>query len=182
MGGEYLLREIQTIYNEVARIKGKTIFLCDATFGLNKKFTVELMKAIAPLGKKVVLETSLARLQDREVVTALALGGVIWIMVGVETLTSRLTKHGVADLDNGLRDVIDCAHDYGMIIQGNFICGLDSDGPESFDRIHECYEKSKLDTVIPHFTIASRWKAELSTTTGSTTINFMWSINPSAWR
>jgi radical SAM superfamily enzyme YgiQ (UPF0313 family) len=148
MEGEYFLREIETITNEVAQIQGKTMWFCDATFGLNKRFTMELMRAIASLGKTVAVETTLAMLQDREIIKALALGGVRWITAGVETLSSRLTKHGAGALDDGLRDTMDCAHDCGIIVQGNFICGLDSDGPDVFDRIYHFYEKSKLDAVM----------------------------------
>jgi radical SAM superfamily enzyme YgiQ (UPF0313 family) len=148
MEGEYFLREIDTIYNEVAQIQGKTMWICDATFGLNKRFTMELMRAIAPLRKTVVVETTLARLQEREIVKSLALGGVRWITAGIETLSSPLTKHGAGVLDDGLRDIVDCAHDCGIMVHGNFICGLDSDGPDAFDRIYHFYEKSKLDAVM----------------------------------
>jgi radical SAM superfamily enzyme YgiQ (UPF0313 family) len=146
--GRYLLREIEAIYNEVARIKGKTLWLCDATFGLNKRFTIDLMKAIAPLGKTAAVETPLAGLRDREVIKALAHGGVRWVAAGVETLSSRYAKHGAATPDDGLRDIIDCAHDCGIIMHGNFICGLDGDGPEVFDQVYRCYEESKLDAIM----------------------------------
>ena len=153
MKGEYVLREIDSIFNEAAQVLGKKMWLCDATFGLNKRFTTELMRALAPLKKKVAVETTLARLQDREIIKALALGGVKWITVGVETLSSRLAKHGSGILDDALRDVIHYAHDCGIIVQGNFICGLDSDGPEIFDQIYDCYQKSKIDAVMVNILI-----------------------------
>jgi radical SAM superfamily enzyme YgiQ (UPF0313 family) len=146
--GKYLLRNIDTIYNEMAHIKGKTVFLCDATFGLRKEFTMDLMKALAPLGKKILVETTLARLKDEELLSAMALGGIKWISVGIETLSERMNKHGGANLEDNLKKVIDSAHERGMLVQGNFICGLDSDGPESFDRIYEYYRASDLDLIL----------------------------------
>jgi len=146
--GQYILRDIQTIYNEAAHVPGKALFLCDATFGLNKRFTIELMKRLAPLKKKILVETTLARLRDDDMPEALARGGVKWIIVGIETLTLKLKKHGTGDLEEVLKRLIDRVHENNMLIQGNLICGLDCDGPDSFDRMHQFYENSNLDSVM----------------------------------
>jgi radical SAM superfamily enzyme YgiQ (UPF0313 family) len=146
--GKYILRNIDTIYNEMAHISGNTVFLCDATFGLKKDFTIDLMKALAPLEKKILVETTLARLKDEDLLDAMALGGIKWISVGIETLSVKLGKHGGANIEDNLKRVIAAAHERGMLVQGNFICGLDSDGPESFDRIYEYYRGSHLDLVL----------------------------------
>jgi radical SAM superfamily enzyme YgiQ (UPF0313 family) len=148
MQGKYLLRDIETIRNEVAHAAPRLVIFCDATFGLNKRFTIDLMHAIAPLEKKIAVEITLGRLRDPELLDALAIGGVKWLIVGVETLALRLRKHGTVDLDDGLRRVIDRAHERGMLMQGNFICGLDTDGPESFERIYRCYDRSTLDAIM----------------------------------
>ena len=70
-----------------------------------------LMKALAPLKKTMVVETSVARMQDSEFIQALAFGGVKWVTVGVETLSAKLKKHGAGDLTNNLKDIIQRAHD-----------------------------------------------------------------------
>src|SRR5262249_1613109 len=86
MQGRYLLRSIDTIYKELGLAPGRMVFLCDATFGLNKRFTLELMEAIAPLRKDILIETTLTRLADHQVLDALGRGGIKWISVGVESL------------------------------------------------------------------------------------------------
>jgi radical SAM superfamily enzyme YgiQ (UPF0313 family) len=148
MQGKYHLRDVETIRNEVAHAKPRLVVFCDATFGLNKRFTIELMHALAPLDKKIAVEITLGRLRDRELLDALALGGVKWLIVGIETLALKLRKHGTVDLEDGFRRVIDHAHERGMLIQGNFICGLDTDGPESFERIYRYYDRSTLDAIM----------------------------------
>ena len=90
--GEYVMRDVETIYNEVAQTKCRFMWLCDATFGLNKRHTQELMKSIAPLKKDICVETTIARLQDLEMIPDMAHGGVKWITLGVETPTARLKK------------------------------------------------------------------------------------------
>jgi radical SAM superfamily enzyme YgiQ (UPF0313 family) len=148
MPGRYVLRDIATIYNEVSRVRGKTLFLSDATFGLKKEFTISLMEKLAPLEKKILIETTPGRLNDRDILKAVALGGVKWIIIGIETLELKLKKHGSVDLSNGLPRLINRLHEYGILIQGNIICGMDCDGPESFQRISRFIEKTKLDAVM----------------------------------
>lgn len=146
--GNYLLRNISAIIDEATGVQGKTIFLSDATFGLSKPFTLELMQRLAPLGKKLLVETTLSRLTDPELIKALAQGGVKWIVVGIESLNLRLNKHGPRRVEEGLRKVIDQVHDKGMLVQGNLICGLDCDGPESFDQLHRFSRTSGLDSIM----------------------------------
>ena len=148
MQGKYILRDVETIHNEVAQAAPKMVIMCDATFGLNKKFTIELMHALAPLRKKIAVEITLGRLKDLELLDALAKGGVRWLVVGIETLDMKLRKHGSVDLDDGLRRVLDAAHERGMMMQGNFICGMDTDGPETFEQIYRYYERSTLDAIM----------------------------------
>jgi radical SAM superfamily enzyme YgiQ (UPF0313 family) len=148
MQGHYKLRDIDTIYNELSYAQRRVVFRCDATFGLNKKFTIDLMKRIARLRKKILVETTLARLRDRELLDALRDGGVRWVSVGIESLSLRLGKHGGTDLEQNLRRIIDDLHERGILVQGNFICGLDSDGTESFEQIYEFYRASDLDLVL----------------------------------
>lgn len=148
MQGRYLLRDIDTIYAEMAHSPGPIALICDATFGLKKQFTLDLMKRLAPLRKKIGVETTLARLQDVEVLEAMAAGGVTWLVVGIETVAAKLRKHGTSDLEASLRDMLARAHDLGMMVQGNFICGLDEDGPESFEQIYEFYDRSGLDGIM----------------------------------
>jgi len=146
--GEYVMRDVETIYNEVVQTRGRFMWLCDATFGLNKRHTKELMKAIAPLKKHICVETTIARLQDLEMIPDLAHGGVKWITLGVETPTAKLKKQGSGNMVDILRDINQCAHDHGIVVQGNFMCGLDTDGPGVFDQIFDCYQKSKIDSFM----------------------------------
>jgi radical SAM superfamily enzyme YgiQ (UPF0313 family) len=146
--GRYLLRDIDSVRAEVAHAPGRVVLFSDATFGLDKRWTIALMDAIAPFGKKIAIETTLGRLRDPQLLAALARGGVRWLVIGVETLAVRLRKHGARDAERGLADVVAHAHDLGMVVQGNFICGLDSDGPESFDDVYDQYDRSGLDAVM----------------------------------
>jgi radical SAM superfamily enzyme YgiQ (UPF0313 family) len=134
--GKYVTRDIDRIYNEIRSVKSPVAGICDATFGLDRGHAMALMKRIAPLKKQIWIETTLNRLRDGEFLDALALGGVTWIAAGIESLSVSMTKHGpggVESIGKILREV----SARGMLVQGNFICGMDGDGPDSFTRIHE---------------------------------------------
>ncbi len=149
MQGSYRLRPIQIVYNELAQVpRYRPVFLADATFGLNKRYTTALMKAIAPLKRRLLIESTLMRLQDPEILDALAAGGVKWITVGIESLNSSLNKLGTRSVRESVSNLLNRAHERGIVVEGNFICGLDSDGPEVFDQIFEFHQNSSLDLII----------------------------------
>ena len=146
--GDYAPRDIGTICAEMAGVRGGMVVFCDATFGMDRAHTIRLMERVAPLGKKIAVETTLSRINDPEVLDAMARGGVRWLIVGIESPGGVLHKHGGLDPERDLLDVVRQIHDRGMRIQGNFLCGLDDDGPDVFDGIYARAEGTDLDAVM----------------------------------
>jgi bacteriochlorophyll C12 methyltransferase len=153
MGGKYGTRDIDVIYKEMENVKGETVFILDATFGLDKKHTIETMEAVAPLRKKIILETSLRRMQDREILEAMARGGVVAASIGVESFATTLNKNGGGDIRKNLEKIVNNAHDVGIAVEGNIIVGLDNDTEKIFDEIFDFYKKSNIDLILPGFLI-----------------------------
>jgi len=156
----YIKRDPAVIYKNMAHMKNKAIVIPDASFGLNKNHVLEIMEAIAPLKKTLYITTTLARISDRELLKALAHGGVRAIAVGIETLNSKLKKHGNVSSQENLRKLIRDCHELGIFLQGNFILGLDTDGPEVFDEVFNFLRSSEMDIVsadvlvpYPHTTL-----------------------------
>jgi radical SAM superfamily enzyme YgiQ (UPF0313 family) len=107
------------------------------------------MEAVAPLKKKILLETSLRRMQDEELLKSLAHGGVIGISVGIESLSTKLKKHGGSDVKKTVEKLVNNAHNLGIAVEGNFILGLDNDTDAVFDEILDFYKSSGIDLIIP---------------------------------
>jgi len=149
MGGKYLTRDIDVIYKEMETAKGEYIFIPDATFGLNTKHTIETMEAIAPLKKKIMIETSMIRMKEPGLIKALAKGGVIGISVGVESLSTKMKKHGSGDTKDILEKIVNEAHEHGIAVEGNFIVGLDNDTETVFDEILDFFKNSNIDLIVP---------------------------------
>jgi radical SAM superfamily enzyme YgiQ (UPF0313 family) len=150
MPGKYILRDIQTIYKELSAMRGKVVVFCDATFGLNKQYAIDLMNAIAPLGKHLFVQTTLGILDDK-LIDAFKSGGVGWVSVGIESFAVPQKKHGRNACDknrDALNRIIDVVNKRGISVQANFICGMDSDTIDSFDRIYDFYRTSNCNEII----------------------------------
>ena len=145
MGGLYQKRDPEVVYEDMAHIRRKAIVVPDASFGLDKKHLLGVMEAIAPLGKNLYIETTLARLRDREVIKSMADGGVKGIAMGIETLSDKMNKHGSGFSLAELKRVVRECHEHGILVQGNFILGLDSDGTEIFEEAYRFCKESELD-------------------------------------
>ena len=147
--GHYKTRDIDTVYNEILHTDRKVVFITDASFGMDRKYAMALMEALAPLKKTMATEITLGRLQDEEMLDMMARGGIETLFVGVETLASPLRKHGAVkrNLSQTLNKAIQKAHDKGIKIVGSFIAGLDNDDHESFEGIYDFYKKSDMDLM-----------------------------------
>jgi radical SAM superfamily enzyme YgiQ (UPF0313 family) len=95
-----------------------------------------------------MVETPLVRLKDPVFLEALALGGVKWIIVGIETLSQKLTKHGRTDVEESLKRIVDRVDQLGMVVQGSLICGMDCDRLESFDHIYRFFSESNIHSLM----------------------------------
>jgi radical SAM superfamily enzyme YgiQ (UPF0313 family) len=148
--GSYSLRNIETIYKEVESTRGKVIAFCDATFGIQKKHSMAVLEAIAPLRKKILLETTLRKLCDIDFLNMLQKGGIKVVFVGIENLTQPLNKHGrsVSDVIKTTNEVINNLHDRNIQIVGSFIFGMDMDNPDSFETAFRFYRDSELDILF----------------------------------
>lgn len=150
MPGKYILRDIPTIYKELSSIQGNVAVFCDATFGLNKKYAIDLMNAIAPLGKHLFIQTTLGILDDK-LIDAFKIGGVGWVSVGIESFAIPQKKHGrnACDKDmDTLNRIIDAINKRGISVQANFICGMDGDTIDSFEHIYDFYRTSNINEII----------------------------------
>lgn len=165
--GAYIKREPEVIYQNMAAVKGRSVVIPDASFGLNKRHILETMEAVAPLKKNLYVTTSISRISDLEVLRAMGKGGVKAIAIGIESFSAKLPKHGSVDTREKLERLIGNCHDNGMMVQGNFIMGLDCDGPEVFGEVYDYSVNSALDHIsadillpYPHTPLFDQMKAQ----------------------
>ena len=129
-------RPIQDVVDEIKSIKSKRIFFADASLTVNPKYSKELFKAIAPLGKKYHCFGNINVLaKDDEFLEISEKAGVEKWYLGIESISQENINQagkGTNKVENYAKAVKQIK-DHHMQVTGFFIFGLDFDTPETFD-------------------------------------------------
>jgi radical SAM superfamily enzyme YgiQ (UPF0313 family) len=123
-------------------------FADDNTF-LNKKWGKEFLKAITPLELSWFTETDISVAEDDELLEMLAESGCRQVLIGLESPT----EEGLEGIDphnwkykhfNHYLESIDKIQSYGVTVNGCFVLGLDGDTPETFAKVKDFVDRSRL--------------------------------------
>jgi radical SAM superfamily enzyme YgiQ (UPF0313 family) len=146
-------------------------FADDNTF-VNKQWSKELLRAIAPLGIKWFTETDISIADDPELLELLADSGCRQVLIGLESpraeaLTGMNSNDWKKRRVDGYLESIEAIQSKGTSVNGCFIVGLDHQGPEIFEEIRDFVAQSKLlevqvtvSTPFPGTPLYARLKAE----------------------
>lgn len=120
----------------------------DNTF-INKKWGKEFLRAITPLGINWFTETDLSVADDEELLDLLAESGCRQLLIGLESGSAE----DLAGIDPGnwkqkqsnrALEAIDKIQSRGVTVNGCFIVGLDGHTTETFSRLKEFIDRSRL--------------------------------------
>jgi radical SAM superfamily enzyme YgiQ (UPF0313 family) len=120
----------------------------DNTF-INKKWGKELLRALRPLGIRWFTETDVSVADDEELLDLLAESGCSQVLIGFESPDAG----GLEGLDphnwkqrraEGYLRAIDHIQSRGVSVNGCFILGLDSHGPDVFEHVRDFVARSGL--------------------------------------
>lgn len=120
----------------------------DNTF-INKKWGKELLRALRPLGLRWFTETDISVADDEELLELLAESGCAQVLIGLESPDSgslaSLDPHNWKQrrCDDYLR-AIERIQARGVSVNGCFILGLDSHGPDIFEKVRDFVTRSGL--------------------------------------
>ncbi len=131
----YRKRDVDEVIEDVREIEAPFFIFCDPNFGVNRRFTSELLERMVPLKKRYMMETSLAWLLHDDYLALLRASGCIGIELGLESLTTRYRKNGITGNDASIHEVaerIARIKRYIPLIQVNIVLGLDNDTAETF--------------------------------------------------
>ena len=120
----------------------------DNTF-INKKWSREFLRAIAPLGLNWFTETDVSVADDDELLDLLAESGCRQILIGLESPSG--SDLGQVDPGNWKQsrsdrylEAIDRIQSRGVSVNGCFILGLDGHTPDIFEEVSAFVERSGL--------------------------------------
>jgi radical SAM superfamily enzyme YgiQ (UPF0313 family) len=118
---------------------GKLILFADDNVMIHRKYSEELFRRMAPLGKHWVGQCSLAAVKRLDNVRLMAESGCKALFIGFESIdeeTVRFTGKR-QNRPSQYREVMDMLHEHGISTWGSFVFGFDTDDKEVFDRTVE---------------------------------------------
>ena len=134
-GHRWRLRSVEDVVNEVKYIRdnfpeNKEIFFDDDTFNYRKERTIQLCKALAPLG--VTWSCTSRVTTDHDTLKAMKDAGARLMIVGYESGDQQILKNikKGATIDMARRFTTN-AHKLGLTIHADFIVGLPGESKES---------------------------------------------------
>ena len=148
----YVKRDVDAVIDDIREIDAPFFIFCDPNFGVNRKFTAELLRRMVPLRKRYMMETSLAWLLHDEYLALLRDSGCIGIEIGLESLTTAYDKNGIKNADALFTEALARLariKRYIPLIQVNVVLGLDGDTEETFARVAEFYRRADVDALVP---------------------------------
>ncbi len=147
-GHRYRIRPLDDVLAEIDSLQSKEIFFVDDNFAADKKYAKEFCRRLATRDKLICGQLSAATLNDGEMLGWLRKAGAVGFFVGFESISqATLDAVGKRSKATDYRDGIKRMHDNGMTMIGAFVFGLDTDGPDVFERTIEFVDSSEIDIV-----------------------------------
>lgn len=140
---------IAEIGEAIARIDWPFLELADDNTFVNRKWGKRFLRALAPMDISWFTETDISVADDPELLDMIADSGCRQILIGLESPDAS----GLAGLDphdwkrrhaDRYLEAIERIQSRGITVNGCFILGLDSDTPETFERVRDFVTQSGL--------------------------------------
>jgi radical SAM superfamily enzyme YgiQ (UPF0313 family) len=150
----YRRRPVGAILRDVAairRVRPRPFleFADDNTF-VDKAWSKELVRALIPQKLKWFTETDVSVADDPELLDLLAQSGCRQLLIGLESPSSS-ALHGVelhadwkAKRARDYEEAIRTIQEHGITVNGCFVLGLDTHGPEIFEEVLDFAQRTAL--------------------------------------
>ena len=154
--GGYKLKPVEAVVREIREIKKlwsrPFIELADDNTFVNKRWSKELVRAIAEENVHWFTETDVSVAEDAELLDLLARSGCRQLLIGFESPTPAAlegidTAGWKAARYKQYRGAIDAIQSRGISVNGCFIVGHDTDTPDIFPQIERFAKTSGLADV-----------------------------------
>ena len=150
----YKIKPVARMIEEIRAIKrawaNPFIELADDNTFVDKRHARELMTALAAEGVRWFTETDISVADDPELLDLMREAGCAQVLIGLESPGGS----GLAGLETrrdwkrsrlpSYQASIERIQSAGITVNGCFILGLDGDGPEVFDAVAECVDRTGL--------------------------------------
>ncbi len=132
-------RPLRDVVTELESAKDRWTFFADDNLTARPALAKDLLREIAPMGKRWVAQTSLDFVDDPELLRLMSRSGCQCVIVGLESLNSgsiRQMGKGWARADEYATRLAK-VRDLGIMVYATFVFGYDGDTPDVFERTYD---------------------------------------------
>ncbi|MES1204414.1 MAG: radical SAM protein [Pseudomonadota bacterium] len=174
---QYKVKPVEKVVEEIRAIKRLwpqpfVEFADDNTF-VDKRWSRELMRAIAPEGVRWFTETDVSVADDAELLGLMKEAGCAEVLIGFESPTAagldgmELRRNWKRTRIDTYERVVERIQSHGIAVNACFVLGLDGDGPEIFDAVESFVERTSpfdvqitVQTAMPGTPLFRRFQRE----------------------
>jgi len=151
-GKSYYRLSVKAALSEIARLRGRHLFFLDDNLFADRAFAEALFEGMTGMGRVWQAAGTVAACLDEPLIKKAAASGLRSLFIGFETLNeANLKDHNkFQNLQRDYGAAIRILHDNGVMINGSFIFGMDSDDPSVFDRTVAWAVENNIETATFH--------------------------------
>jgi radical SAM superfamily enzyme YgiQ (UPF0313 family) len=146
-----VINEIKNILRHHNSSKKPFIHIVDDNIGINANYSKELFKAMVPLNVSWRGEMSVNNALDTELLDLAAASGCSWLRLGLESVSQRTLDQMKKPFKlKQYRNAITNIKKRGIIVQGSFVFGYDSDDEQVFQNTLDFCCREMIDFIMVH--------------------------------
>jgi len=151
-GKSFYTQPVDAALAEIARLPGKHLYFLDDHLFANEAFAGELFEGMKGMGRVWQAAATVQSILKPGLLEKAVECGLKSLFVGFETLNPNSLKeqHKYHNLNRDYDQAIRRLHDYGVMINGSFVFGMDSDDNTVFDYTVEWAIKQGIETATFH--------------------------------
>ncbi|UTW66659.1 radical SAM protein [bacterium SCSIO 12643] len=155
---KFSLRPIPHIVAELKELKKlgvEWVELHSDNLTQNKRYAMELFKALAPLNMNFYGETTVLIAKNKDLLAAAQEAGVKTLLFGIETPSEEALKEQGKTFvkPNQIKEYVEIVKSYGIEVVGDFLFGFDAHDHRIFDQTLDFIKDIDIDVVYPHLMI-----------------------------
>jgi radical SAM superfamily enzyme YgiQ (UPF0313 family) len=129
-------RPVEDVVEDARQATSRNLMFMDDNLCGKRGYAKELFRGLAPLKKRLFFQTHLLMAEDQELLELAREAGAQFAFVGIESFEAA----SLQSVDKGWNKIeryktwVDRFHAHGIFVSAGLILGLDSDGPDIFDK------------------------------------------------
>jgi len=151
-GRSFYTQAVDDALAEIERLPGRHLYFLDDHLLGNERFAAALFEGMRGMGRLFQGASTIKAILRGDLIERAAEAGMRSVFVGFETLGPDDLRMDAKrrHLGQGYEEAIKRAHDLGIMVNGSFVFGLDSDGSDVFDRTVDWAVSRSIETATFH--------------------------------